>query len=141
MTTQRSVVLVRDRTETQDVVERSLQPHRVDGFVQHEILADARRVGAQRRRFRRNEKSRYLESLAQLLDGIDAASALRQAIITNDQIRASTPLLELGQRLAVGRGGRDFKAPAFQQSAHALEHERVVINNNDKLSTGRWLRH
>src|ERR1700730_13332583 len=62
--------------------------------------------------------------------------AIRQAEIRNNQIRRS-PLVNKGSKGAAARiTGYDTATPAAQQSASAIENQRVVIDDDDELAVG-----
>src|SRR5215471_11634577 len=62
--------------------------------------------------------------------------AIRQAKIRNDQIRR-LPLASKGSEGAAARiSGYDTATPAAQQSASAVEHPRVVIDDDNELAVG-----
>ncbi|ESZ13070.1 hypothetical protein X737_26700 [Mesorhizobium sp. L48C026A00] len=80
-------------------------------------------------------RDRGAQFTAQVLDGLDACLPIVQSIIRNDEVRLLSLQYQFRKRLFPRLGGDDLAAPASEDSAHALEHERIVIDHDDEFAS------
>ena len=73
-------------------------------------------------------------ALAQLPDNIETCSSIGQMIVRNDQVGNGALFDKAADGRAVRGSGENTTPPAPQQAAHPVQNQRVVIDNNDKLS-------
>src|SRR5215813_2516890 len=57
-------------------------------------------------------------------------------VIRDNQVGRMLVVGDCRKRSAVGVGGYHVIAPASKQSAHPLQHKRIVVNNDDALAAG-----
>src|SRR6266540_2644600 len=118
--------------------ERGAQRHRTYRLVQQRVavrfgLLQRFRIGVaahQEGRYRSRQRT------AQLRDRLDAGFPVAQMIVRNDHVGRLTVFGEAGKRGAVGPPGDDTTAPASEQSAHSLEHERIIVDHDDEFAVG-----
>ncbi len=55
----------------------------------------------------------------------------------SEMIRFGACAVEAGKRLVIGLGGHDAAAPALEQPAGAIQHQRVVVDHHDELAAQR----
>ncbi len=118
----------------QEPVQRSPQRHRRHRLVHQLVTARARLAQPLRPGVAADEESRNCSAqrAAQALDGLDAGPPVCQSVIGNDQIGLPALLGQLRERGSARCAGHDTTAPALQDSSHAVENKRVVVDHHDQ---------
>ena len=125
----------RPRHRLDRLIEHGTQRHRVHRFVQQVETFDFRLMQRCRIGIAADEKSRNWrrQFAAQPFDGFDAGPAIGQVIIRDDQVRQ---IVLLGRRLeclTVAVRGDNPATPFAENPAHALKHQRIVVDHQDEL--------
>ena len=78
-------------------------------------------------------RNRGGERAAQPFDDINTGSSVRQEIVRDDKVRIPLVGGETRQRRVIRSSGDNPSSPALQQTARAIENQRIVIDHDDEL--------